>query len=66
MPAQYNPSDDAVAEILKKDAKLSSNRYAQVGLQALLPKRYFRLASRDTGFLLILIQASRTSAQAKY
>ena len=40
MSAQYDPSDDTVADILKKDAKLGSYRYAQVGLQALLPKRY--------------------------
>ncbi|KAF2229861.1 hypothetical protein EV356DRAFT_493053 [Viridothelium virens] len=39
MPAQYDPSDDTVADILKKDARTSSARYAQVGLQALLPKR---------------------------
>lgn len=32
-------SDNYVAELLKKDAKASSARYASVGLQAYLPKR---------------------------
>ncbi|KAK7511942.1 uncharacterized protein IWZ02DRAFT_485242 [Phyllosticta citriasiana] len=34
-----DPTDDYVAELLKKDAKASSNRYAAVGLEAVLPKR---------------------------
>ncbi|KAK8231105.1 hypothetical protein BKA81DRAFT_292104 [Phyllosticta paracitricarpa] len=38
MPAD-DPTDDYVAELLKKDAKASSNRYTAVGLEAVLPKR---------------------------
>ncbi|KAK7537002.1 uncharacterized protein J3D65DRAFT_651330 [Phyllosticta citribraziliensis] len=38
MPAD-DPTDDYVAELLKKDAKASSNRYEAVGLEAVLPKR---------------------------
>lgn len=38
MPAD-DPTDDYVAELLKKDAKASSNRYEVVGLEAVLPKR---------------------------
>ncbi|KAI9689207.1 MAG: hypothetical protein M1822_000945 [Bathelium mastoideum] len=52
MPAQHDPSDDAVAEILKKDATNSSARYAQLGLQALLPSRPTNQAPKpNTRFL---------------
>jgi hypothetical protein len=38
--AEDELTDDYIASLLKQDAKNSSLRYAQVGLGALLPKKY--------------------------
>ncbi|KAJ9660967.1 hypothetical protein H2201_006695 [Coniosporium apollinis] len=44
-------SDDYVAELLKKDAKGSSSRYAAIGLGALLPQRTGQAPKPNTRFL---------------
>jgi hypothetical protein len=41
-----DPSDDVVAEMLKKDARNSALRFARIGLGELLPKRYVILVTR--------------------
>ncbi|EON66278.1 hypothetical protein W97_05671 [Coniosporium apollinis CBS 100218] len=50
MPAE-ELSDDYVAELLKKDAKSSSSRYAVMGLGALLPRRTGQAPKPNTRFL---------------
>ncbi|KAF2146355.1 uncharacterized protein K452DRAFT_355756 [Aplosporella prunicola CBS 121167] len=64
MPSE-NYTDDHVAELLKKDAKASSARYAAVGLQAYLPKRPTGAAPKpNTRFLRNILRETDTHNQA--